>query len=132
MKKKTNRKLFDRSCDWIRRNWNATNLDVPDEFIERWIYRPEDEDIEPSGFYLAVFSFGYIQYDLVANNVPSGVKRSFAAREVLGLFQAWQMKLALVEIHRKTDIRIQPMPLFAFPAGEQIHARQVANAESNQ
>ena len=36
------------------------------------------------------------------------------------LFQFWQLKLAMAEVHRVTDVRIQPMPLFDFPDGEKI------------
>ena len=122
MTSKSTRRLLDQSCAWIRDHWNANNLDVPDQFLDQWIYNLSDGETEPSGFHLAVFSFGYLQYDIVANNVPPGVKRSLPASELLDLFQAWQMKLALAEVHRKTDIRTKPLPLFGFPKGEQIEA----------
>lgn len=121
MKKKTSSRLLDRSCQWIRQNWNASNLDVPDELLEQWMYQPHEET-DPTGFYLAVFSFGYLQYDLVSHNVPPGAVRSFAAAELLELFHAWQMKLALAQVHRATDLRIKPLPLFAFPKGERIES----------
>ena len=122
MTSKSPRRLLDQSCAWIRDHWNANNLDVPDAFLEQWIYNSGEEEIEPSGLHLAVFSFGYIQYDIVSNNVPPGVTRSFSASELLDLFQSWQLKLALAEIHRKTDVRTKPLPLFGFPKGEQIEA----------
>ena len=76
----------------------------------------------PSGFHLAVFSFGYLQYDIVSHNVPPGVTRSVSSSELLELFRAWQMKLALAEIHYRTNLRVKPMPLFAFPKDERIEA----------
>lgn len=114
------RRLLDRSCAWIKEHWNACNLDVPDEFLLQWIYQTDDENEDPSGFHLAVFSFGYLQHDIVAHNVPPGVERSFSVEELLEHFQKWQMKLALAEIHRRTDMRVKPMPLFGFSGEERV------------
>jgi hypothetical protein len=122
MSKKSSRRLLNRSCAWIREHWDAHNLDVPDDLLQQWIYVSDEEEVEPSGFYLAVFSFGYLQYDLVAHNVPPGVSRSFSASELLRFFQAWQMKLALTEVHRATHLRMKPLPLFTFPQDERIEA----------
>lgn len=120
--KKPARRLLDQSCAWIREHWNAHNLDVPDEFLSQWIYDTADKEEEPSGFHLAVFSFGYLQHDIISHNVPPGVTRSVSASELLDLFHRWQMKLALVEIHRRTELRVKPMPLFAFSNDERIEA----------
>jgi len=118
----TSRQMLDRSCGWIRAHWNAKNLDVPDEFLHQWIYNQSDENVEATGFYLAVFSFGYLQHELIAKDVPFGVKRSVPASLLLELFQLWQLKLALVELHRVTDLRFRPMALFDFPADEAVEA----------
>lgn len=120
--KKTARRSLNHSCAWIRQHWNADNLDVPDEFLSLWIYDTSEHEEEPSGFHLAVFSFGYLQHDLLSHNVPPGVSRSVSASELIGLFHKWQMKLALVEIHRRTELRVKPMPLFAFSDDDRIEA----------
>ena len=120
MVKNTSRKLLDRSCGWIKEHWNAENLDVPDELLHQWIYNQGDENLEASGFYLAVFSFGYLQHELIAKEVPYGVKRSVPASLVLELFQMWQLKLALVELQRVTNLRFRPMALFEFPTDETV------------
>lgn len=112
------KRLLERSYEWIRHHWDAANLDVPDEFLHQWIYVPSENEAKPPGFHLAVFTFGLFQYDLLANRVPPGVKRSFAASEILRLFDAWQMKLALAELHRKTEMKSKALPLFAFPPNE--------------
>lgn len=131
MKSKTSRRLLDRSCGWIRDHWNAQNLDVPNDLLAEWIYNVEGQDEDPCGFHLAVFSFGYLQHDLISHNVPPGVKRSFAASELIDLFHAWQLKLALAEIHRRTSLRVNPLPLFAFSNDERVDA-WIASATSDQ
>mgnify|MGYP001552813431 CR=1 FL=1 len=120
MKKKTSNRMLRQSCAWIKDHWNATNLEVPDEFVRQWMYEPGEDEMEPNGFFLGVFTFGYLQHQIIANNVPTGVRQSVPASRLFELFQVWQLKLAMAEIHRKTDVRMKPMPLFDFPAGEQI------------
>jgi hypothetical protein len=120
MSEKSSRKLLTESCGWIKDHWNAKNLDVPAEFIRRWIYEPTDEELKPSGFYLGVFTFGYCQHQLNSNDVPFGKQVSVSSARLVELFQVWQLKLAMAEIHRVTDVRMRPMPLFDFPDGEKI------------
>jgi hypothetical protein len=122
MVQKTSRHLLDRSCGWIKNHWDAKNVDVPEELLHQWIYTQEDDQVDPTGFYMAVFSFGYFQHELIAKNVPFGVKRSVPVSLLIELFQLWQLKLALVEVHRVTDLRFRPMALFAFPADEKVEA----------
>lgn len=120
MNDKSSRKLLKRSCEWIRSNWNAQNLDVPTEFIHKWIYEPNEEEAKPSGFYLGVFTFGYCQHQLLSRGVPVGERMSVPSSRLLELFQVWQLKLAMVEVHRVTNVRMRPVALFDFPEGEQI------------
>lgn len=119
---RTHRKLLDESCAWLREHWNATNLDVPEALRERWMYEAAGDRANPEGFHLAVFAFGLMQYDLVANGVPEGVQRSYSAQTLLSLFSHWQLKLALAEVHQRTPLRIRALPLFAFPEDEQVEA----------
>jgi hypothetical protein len=122
MANNSSRQLLNRSCGWIKDHWNAENLDVPDELLHQWIYNQGEENLEASGFYLAVFSFGYLQHELIAKEVPYGVKRSVPASLLLELFQLWQLKLALVELQRVTNLRFRPMALFNFPEDETVTA----------
>lgn len=120
MRKRPSRKLLDRSCSWIRDHWDASNLDLPSDLLEEWIYEPSEDEADPPGFYFSVFTFGYAQYLLTSQNVPLGQKQSIPIDQVLELFKKWQLKLALAELHLRTDIRVSPLPLFAFPEGEKI------------
>lgn len=119
---RAHRKLFDKSCAWLREHWNATNLDIPEELRERWMYEAADDQVSPEGFHLAVFIFGFMQYDLISNCVPEGVKRSYSGRTLFSLFSRWQLKLALAEVHQRSDLRTRALPLFAFPEDEQVEA----------
>jgi hypothetical protein len=114
------RKLLEQSVGWIKDHWDAKNLDVPPEFIRKWIYESNDEELKPSGFYLCVFTFGYCHHQLVSNDVPLGKQVSVSSTRIVELFHVWQLKLAMAEIHRVTDVRVRPMPLFDFPDGEKI------------
>jgi len=112
--------ILDRSLDWIRSHPNAANLDVPDTLVEKWIYDDDPDDTRPTGFYLTVFSFGYFQHELMKSDLPTGQMHKVASARLFECFAAWQMKLALAMIHRKTDLNVAPLPLFDFPADEQI------------
>lgn len=129
MKKKPSRELLRQSCAWIRDHWDARNLDVPTDLLREWTYQSEGEDLEPSGFHLAVFTFGFFQYDLISKQVPTGVQRSLSTSLIVESFHRWQMKLALAEIHRHTDMRIRPLPLFAFPEDEKIDFWHVPSSD---
>lgn len=115
-------KLLDQSCKWICEHWNATNLAVPEELLEQWMYERSDDHVKPEGFHLAVFTFGFMQYDLISNRVPEGVKRSYSAEQLLTMFSRWQLKLSLAEVHKRTNLRIRPLPLFVFPENEYVEA----------
>ena len=117
---KKKRKILNRSLNWIRDHLHATNLDVPDEFIAEWIFEDDNEEPRPAGFFLAVFAFGYMQGELLNSSIPPSTPRSLPVDRLMQHFGMWQMKLALAEIHRHSDIQIDPMPLFAFPEGEQV------------
>jgi len=117
---KKQRKLLDRSLNWIRDHLHATNLDVPDEFVTEWIFEDEEDEPRPAGFYFSVFAFGYLQHDLLTGPLAASTPRSVPMARLVQHFYTWQMKLALVEIHRRTDVQVEPMPLFGFPEGEQV------------
>jgi hypothetical protein len=120
---KKKQEALDRSLDWIRMNPNAMNLDVPPELVAEWIFEDEEADPKPSGFYFAVFTFGFLQRDLFTNRLPMTQPRSVSVSHVIECFGIWQMKLGLAELDRKTNLQIAPLSLFAFPEGEQVTYR---------
>ncbi len=111
--------LLRESYAWITANPLATTHELPDRFVQRWTYEKEDPE-EPSGFYFSVFAFGYCQRQLLQRNVPPGVKLKISAEELIEFFQLWQLKLGIIEVHRKTEVRVDAMPLFDFPPNEHI------------
>jgi hypothetical protein len=117
---KTDPETLEKSLMWIRANLNATNLDVPTELIREWIFEDNDDDPKPGGFFFAVFTFGYMQSDLHTGPSPGSEPRSVPLSLLLELFNVWQLKLSLAEIHRRTPICVDPMPLFRFPKGEEV------------
>jgi hypothetical protein len=119
MAKKYHR-LLDQSCSWINNHPRASNLDVPDEFVARWIYEDAEDEVRPSGFYLSVFAFGYMQTELIASGSPANSQLSVPVSRLIELFHRWQMKLGLAELHRRTDLQFKPLSLFEFPEGEQV------------
>lgn len=64
----------------------------------------------------------YLQHDLVASGAPVGTRREVSTSLLIELFDRWQLKLALAELHRVTNLKVRPMPLFEFPADEKVEA----------
>jgi hypothetical protein len=118
--KKKRHALINQSFDWIREHPLANNLEVPNDLLERWLFEPDEEDPRPAGFYLSVFSFGYLQNEILTRQSSVGQPSSISVTRLLSFFDLWQLKLGLVELHRNTDLRVDPMPLFTFPDGEEI------------
>ena len=108
--------ILKESLEWIRRNPDATNQDVPSDLREKWMIESTDEP-ENSGFQLAVFTFGFCQRQLAGKGEQ---KLEIAASRVLELFQIWQMKLGLAEVNEKTELKSRPVALYDFPADEII------------
>ena len=129
------RKLLDRSLNWIRGHLHATNHDVPEDLITTWIFEDDDDEPKPAGFFFSVFAFGYMQYELLTGPLPASTPRTVPVSRLVAHFDRWQMKLALAEIHRRTDIQTDPMPLFRFPDGEEVkywpRARGMSAPEPN-
>lgn len=120
MKKMTTPSL-EGSFAWIRSNPNATNLDVPEELVTEWIFEDEGEDPKPMGFFLAVFAFGHLQQSLLTSHKPATGTHSIALSQLIEYFEKWQLKLALAELHRRTNLQFDPLLLFSFPADEEVH-----------
>jgi hypothetical protein len=125
---KKKQEALDRSLDWIRVNPNAMNLDVPPELVAEWVYEDDEAEPKPSGFYFAVFTFGFLQRDLFTSSLPLTQPRTVPVSHVIECFGIWQMKLGLAELHRKTNLEFGPMSLFAFPDDEKITYRPRAEA----
>ncbi|PTY04255.1 hypothetical protein DB347_20375 [Opitutaceae bacterium EW11] len=117
---RTDKRQLQESCAWLRVHWNPTNLDVPEHLREQWMYEADGDHANPEGFQLAVFTFGFMQHDVVSNQVPAGEKRSYSGNRLLALFSRWQLKLALAEVHSRTHLRTKPLPLFDFADDEQV------------
>ncbi len=113
-------RLFEQSRAWIAHHPNATNLDVPDELLTQWIFNDDEEDPKPSGYFLSVFSFGFLQRRLLTDGLPASQRRTVPMALLIQNFSRWQLKLGIVELHRTTELAFAPMPLFSFPDGEEI------------
>ena len=109
---------LEKSLKWISEHAHATNLEVPDEFLSDWMFEDDEEEQRPSGFYFTVFAFGYARRALSS---PTGSNKPITIRlgQLIELFGLWQLKLALAQIHRRTDKMVEPLPLFTFPSGEE-------------
>jgi hypothetical protein len=117
---KKKQEALDRSLEWIRMNPNAMNLDVPPELVAEWIFEDDEADHKPTGFYFAVFTFGFLQRDLFTSRLPMTQPRSVPISHVVECFGIWQLKLSMAELYRKTNLRFEPLSLFGFPDDEQI------------
>lgn len=109
--------LFEESIAWIRDHPCATNHDIPGNLRGSWVYDREDDRAMP-GYQLAVFAYGLFQSRLI----ESGGNKSLtvSASEISQLFELWQMKLGMAEVHEKTEVKSKPLSLYRFPSDEQI------------
>lgn len=130
MRRKLSRTLLETSLEWIRHHWNAQNHEVPDDLLEKWLFPYDDNDDEPLGFHLAVLTFGLIQYDMLVHNVPAGVERALSLTRIAETFPKWQMKLGFTEVHRRTNVKSKPMPLFSFSDDERVVTWRVDETEA--
>jgi hypothetical protein len=117
------RRTLCRSLAWIREHPGATNLDVPTDLIEQWIFEDDEDDPKPAGFFMSVFTFGFLQQEVLADGLPPEQSRSVSVSRLLECFGIWQLKLAVAELHRRTEMRLEPSALFAFPDGEEVRYR---------
>ena len=125
--RRSHQTIFAESAEWIQGNPFATTHDVPDRLVQTWVCDLEDVTA-PTGFHLSIFTFGYCQRQLLVSGVAPNHKMTVGAEKLIELFQMWQLKLGLVEVHRKTDLKVGPMPLFDFPQDEAIeYWRAAAN-----
>ena len=120
MLNKQSRQQLAHSCAWIREHWDTNNHEVPDDLLETWIYSNGDEREQPSGYHFAVFIFGYINHKMKSEISPAKDGHNLALSQALSLFQAWQCKLALSELHRHTELKVSSSALFEFPEGEEF------------
>jgi hypothetical protein len=108
--------LLDKSLKWISEHANATNLDLPDELLNEWIFVEDQEEQNPTGFHVTVFTYGYVQKQTYEKASSGNI--SIELKQLIELFGHWQLKLALAKMHRRTEITVDPLPLFSFPNGE--------------
>jgi hypothetical protein len=116
---RTHELMFEESAEWIRSNPFATIHDVPDQLIGMWTCDSGDATA-PAGFQMSIFTFGYCQRRLLGECVPRDQKIIVPATELIELFQIWQLKLGLLEVHRRTELRVGALALFDFPLDEAI------------
>jgi hypothetical protein len=118
--KKTKKEWLDRSYEWIRTHLAATNLDVPHDLVEEWIVEDQNDGPKPRGFHFAIFAYGYLQREIAISDLPASEAHSVPVTLLLDRFERWQIKLALAEVHRATDVNVEPAPLFTFTDEEEI------------
>jgi hypothetical protein len=114
---------LERSYIWIRSHLDGTTSDIPAEFLSQWLFQDDGKGPFPQGFHMSVFAYGFMQCALADSPVPATTPEnglSISTSKLIEYFNIWQLKLGLAEMHRKTELGVAPMPLFRFPAGEQV------------
>ena len=122
---KAQAKIFEESIAWIRKNPWATIHDVPLRLLDCWSYETSDE-YEPSAFYLSIFAFGYFQSQLRLLGDKASLGFEVGQEELIDLFELWQLKVGLAELHARTELKFSAMPLFDFPPNEGLQAWSTA------
>lgn len=111
--------LLEKSLEWIRLHPRAYNTDVPESLSSSWIM-PSEESEEPDGYFFQVFAFGFMQRKLYSSPRSRKNPHKVSLSKLQECFMVWQLKLAMSELSQKTDLKSEPMELWAFPANEQV------------
>jgi len=121
MPSKKCQELLQQSVRWIHDHPHACQQDVPRDLLKHWFYEPDPEGTEPPGFAFAVFTYGHLLLDFHLHPVPVGVPKEVPMSKLRTLFDYWQLKLALAELERRSELRFKPLPLFPTTKEEIIH-----------
>ena len=54
----------------------------------------------------------------MANQLSPDGSIEISHRELMDSFSKWQVKIAMAELHQKTDLKLKPLGLFDFPENE--------------
>lgn len=106
---------------WILEHPLATNLEVPDTFLKEWICGINSD---PSDLQMAVFVFGVICRKMAENpDIPTN-PADLDPAEMTHNFTLWQVKLLMLDLHRKGLYSISPLPLFAFSEDHRVEIKE--------
>ena len=72
----------------------------------------------PSKYLLQIFTCGLLAHSVVSNQLNASVEMEITQHELMEKFNKWQLKIAMAELHLKSDLRLKPLVLFDFPANE--------------
>ncbi len=100
---------LSRSCAWILANPEATNHEVPDDLWEYWVFGG-------SAFQFTVFVFGYFH----AGHFTTVHGRPAPPDSLVTAFFSWQLKLGLSHLHKNSQHKQEPMPLWRFSGNEHV------------
>lgn len=118
--------LLDKSLAWIREHPCATNLELPKDLLELWISNNRTRGIPADDFHMSVFTYGLFCQKVTDDPSLVGKQLQLKASEVSELFDLWQIKLAMAELHHKSMLASNPLFLFRFPETEQVSFFQKA------
>ena len=112
-------KILEESFEWIRNTPRASTAEVPEYLNIAWTV-PHETDDEPTGFHMKVFAFGYMQCRLLESPRSRSNPHRIAMSQMQKFFLMWQMKLAMGELSRLSDLKSAPMHLWQFRPNEKV------------
>lgn len=109
-------RFVERSCDWIANHLDATTHDLPDNLLREWLLDADAADSLAAGSYLTIFCFGSLLHDLKARDWIPNERLPMSVAGVFRMFAVWQLKLRMTQLHRTTNLHVDPTPIF--PCGQ--------------
>lgn len=105
-----NDKLLEESFDFIGNNLNILSNDVPQHLINFWATdNIFNEDLE------ATNQWSVFMYALGKQKLEKGMSEfTMTPRELIEMFENWQITLAAITVNNLTDVTIKPFKLFDF------------------
>ena len=108
--------LFAQSKAWIEEHFEATTNDLPDELLEIWMEDKEQIEKHEDTLAVRIFIYAYLGYRVAKNGQVS--LEELTEDELFKAYYYWQVKLASIDVNRRTHLNIAPMHLFSFDEKE--------------
>ncbi len=108
--------LFEQSKAWIEENFDATTKDLPDYLLDIWMENQEQIEKHEDTLPVRIFIYAYLGHLALKNGHVS--LDELTEDELYTEYYYWQVKLASIDVDRRTHLTIAPLPLFSFDPTE--------------
>ena len=109
--------LFLESKEWIDKNFNASTTDLPEELLNLWMEDPRAAQDQDSQLPMDVFMYAMTKKRFLENPTQP---IEMEVDEIFKIYSYWQIKLAMIDMDRRSNLAVALMPLFSFDEKEKV------------